>query len=359
MQETRDPKPDAGWWPHAGTLTQVAVYLVIAAASWYLLKELAVLLRPLLIAALICYLILPVHSRLQKQHSEPKTIAIMVVGGSVMLAAFGFLIYGSIASLNEELPRLTERAQHLAAKSRSWSNDNLPDWANRGLDDFYRAESKGVLFLQAAGTAALAYSADLLLETLVVALYVVFIMVEAARLRKRVLLNFEADKSSHILETVRRINDGIGSYLKAKVRTSAILAVPVTLLLFAFGVKFAPIWGMLTFLANFIPYVGTVIGLGLPLIFTFLDLPMGWQPLAVMLALIACHAACAAFVEPTLIGKAVGLSPLFVLVALTFWGLCWGVVGMFLAIPLTVTLKIIFVNIEATKPVAAMLGDSE
>src|SRR4051812_37214401 len=117
MGEPGEKRPEASWWPYAGTLTQVAVYLFIASASWYLLKELAVLLRPLLIAILICYLILPLHSRLQKQHSEPKTIAILVAVAAIVLGGFGFIVYGSLISLNEELPRLTIRAHELAAKS--------------------------------------------------------------------------------------------------------------------------------------------------------------------------------------------------------------------------------------------------
>ena len=156
---------------------------------------------------------------------------------------------------------------------------------------------------------------------------------------------------------MQTINDGIANYLKAKVRSSLILAVPVTVMLFAFDVKFAILWGLLTFVCNFIPYVGSFIACGSPIIFGFLDLPLGWQPLVLALLLLSCHIASASFVEPTLIGKAVGLSPLIILMSLTFWGLCWGLVGMFLAVPLTVAAKIVLANIETTKGVAALLGD--
>jgi AI-2 transport protein TqsA len=77
----------------------------------------------------------------------------------------------------------------------------------------------------------------------------------------------------------------------------------------------------------------------------------------VAILLICVHTASSTFVEPTLIGKAVGLSPLVILISLTLWGLCWGLVGMFVAVPLTVTLKIVLSNLEATKGMAQLLGD--
>jgi len=145
--------------------------------------------------------------------------------------------------------------------------------------------------------------------------------------------------------------------MRAKVKTSLILAVPVGILLGVFGVKFALAWTLLTFCCNFIPYVGSVIAFSLPTLFAFLDLPFGWQPFALAGGLICCHIGTASFVEPQLIGKAVGLSPLVVLLSLTFWGICWGIVGMFLAVPLTVTMVIIMDNLEQTRPLAKLLGD--
>jgi hypothetical protein len=81
-----------------------------------------------------------------------------------------------------------------------------------------------------------------------------------------------------------------------------------------------------TFLANFVPYLGSLVACALPLLFGFLDLGIGWQPLAAALLLIGVHLSPAYLVEPAMTGKAVDLSPLVVLIALSFWGLCWGLV---------------------------------
>lgn len=357
MAQSSEPRKTRDWWSEAGTLPQIAVFLVIIAASWFMLKELAVLLRPLLLAILLCYVILPLHSRIHKGRSETTTIFLMAIGVLGLFAFLTVVIYGSVIEFNESLPAMTKRVEELTNSFRSWSEHSLPPWLNHGIDDAIRAESQGAQLLQAAGKSFVVNAANVLIEALIVGLYVIFLLIEARRLRKRVEQGFSTEQAKRIAQTMQTINESIASYLKAKVRSSLILAVPASLVLILFGVKFAVIWGVLTFCFNFIPYVGTAFGCGLPLLFSFLDLPWGWQPFAVAILLIAIHASSAAFVEPMIIGKAVGLSPLVILISLTFWGLCWGIVGMFLAVPLTVTMKIILSNLQATKGIAQLLGD--
>jgi AI-2 transport protein TqsA len=148
----------------------------------------------------------------------------------------------------------------------------------------------------------------------------------------------------------------MASYLKAKVKVNVALAVPAMLVLWIFGIKFVVLWGALTFLANFVPYVGSLVACALPILFGFLDLGVGWQPLAAALLLLCVHLSSAYLVEPALTGKAVDLSPLVVLVALSFWGLCWGLVGMVLAVPLTAMLKIILQHTASTRPLGRLMG---
>jgi AI-2 transport protein TqsA len=122
------------------------------------------------------------------------------------------------------------------------------------------------------------------------------------------------------------------------------------------GIKFVVLWGALTFLANFVPYLGSLLACALPISFGLLDLGVGWQSLTAALLLIGVHLASAYLVEPAITGKAVDLSPLVVLIALSFWGLCWGLVGMVLAVPLTAMLKIVLSNAPSTRPIARLMG---
>jgi AI-2 transport protein TqsA len=350
-------RPAAGsWWSRAGTLPQAAVVAVIVAASWYMLKELAPLLRPLLLAALICYVIVPFRSRLQLDRAHFKALVALAIGGAGVAAALVLLFYGSILELNSELPRLATNAQAFVESLRAWARETLPRWLSRAVDDFLRIETQGAQRAPDFGNAVLRYAADLVIETVVVALYVIFLIMESRRIPDRVRRSFDGARAEQILATILKINSAISDYLKSKTKASLILAAPVTLVLLAFGVKFALIWGMLTFLCNFIPYIGSFVGCGTPVAFAFLDLPGDWRPIVVAVLLVSIHITSSAFFEPFFIARAVGLSPLVILLSMTFWGLCWGIVGVLVAVPLTVAMKIVLTNIEATRPLAEGMG---
>lgn len=346
-----------GWWRQAGTLPRIAVFLVIFTAAWFMLKELAPLLRPLLLATLMCFVILPIHKRLHQGYSNMASIIIMAAGGLFVVVLLGLLIYSSAIEFNDDLPRLKGQAQQIRLMIESWSGTNLPEAIDHGVKDALRVESHGAEKLSDIGQIILRNAADIFVDMLVVALYVIFLLLEHRRLGRRLEAGVESGNSIRIHDTIQSINQLIAKYLRAKALSSAILALPLTAVFFLFGLKFAAIWGLLTFLCNFIPYVGSIIAGGGPILFAFLALQFGWKPFALAASVIFWHAMSASIIEPMLLGNAVGLSPLVILMSLTFWGLCWGLTGMFLAVPLTVALKIVLSNIEATKPLGALLGD--
>ena len=149
----------------------------------------------------------------------------------------------------------------------------------------------------------------------------------------------------------------MASYLRVKALSSLVTALPVVAILWAFRVPFPGMWGVLTFVGNFIPYVGSLIAFVLPVLLAFLELEPPWRPVAVLVLLVLVQFVTNNFVEPRLTARAVDLSPLAVLVALAFWGLSWGAVGMVLAVPLTVMLKIVCENIELTRPLARLMAE--
>jgi AI-2 transport protein TqsA len=196
---------------------------------------------------------------------------------------------------------------------------------------------------------------SVVLEACVVAMYLLFLLLEGSRFPDRVRRAYPPERAAGILAIAGQVSAAIIGYLRVKVKASLVLAVPVGAILWACDVKFAVLWAVLTFLCNFIPYVGPVVALGLPTGFAFLWYGVAWQPITAAALLLACHATSAAVVEPTMIGRAVGLSPLVLLAALSFWGLLWGIPGMFLAVPLTVVLVIVMDHFESTQPLARLL----
>jgi AI-2 transport protein TqsA len=336
-------------------IRMVATYFVIAATAWYLLKELAPVLRPLLVAVFLAYIILPVQAGLARRTSKIAGFVLLglaVAGACALLAA---LSVRSAANLVEDLPHYTERVKAMTGHVRElaerwpWLTDMTGDPAN--------ATDAGAGWLRDyAGTAA-GTAADVVTQSLIVGVYLLFVLLGAAHLPQRIQSGFEPARSEQLLAVLARINVAISSYLRAKVLAGLALALPATIIIWAFGVKSALFWGVLTFMLSFIPYVGSAIAWTGPTALAFLDLEPGWKPIAVAILLGADHALSAYLVDPALTGKAVDLSPLVILLALAFWGLCWGLEGMLLAVPLTVVVRIILDNLPATRPIARMMGE--
>jgi AI-2 transport protein TqsA len=354
MTGAPEGRPAATPAPDGGALTAVALCLVGAAAAWYLLKELAVLLRPLLLAVFLAYVVLPAQRRLRRQMPGPVSIAVLVVASVGLIYLLALMMYNSALALNEDLPQFIGRARELLKQVRAYRDEHLP-WLPQITADTAPAEAQGVGAFQQAVNAVAALAAEGLAQTLVVGVYLLFLLLEARHLPRRVRSAFPEAQAERILAVAANVNTAMAGYLRVKVLASLLLAVPVALILAVFGVRFAVLWGVLTFVCNFIPYLGSVISCSLPLLLAFLQLEPDWRPAVVASLVLACHLTSGYLFEPALTGKAVGLSPLVILAALAFWGLCWGLTGMLLAVPLTVMLKIVLENVPATRPVARLL----
>ena len=271
---------------------------------------------------------------------------------AAVVLGLAVVIYGNLVDLKAELPLLIERSQGLIERLRTWGRDHLPAWLLDPLRDTARAEAETTARLKAIASSLVNAAASFLAEALVVVFYLVFLLLEARRFPARVRAGFAPEQADRVLAILASINRAMASYLRAKVLSSLVTALPVVAILWAFGVSFPGMWGVLAFVGNFIPYVGSLIALVLPVLLAFLELEPPWRPLAVLVLLLLVQFVTNNFVEPRLTAHAVDLSPLVVLVALAFWGLCWGVVGMVLAVPLTVMLKIVWENVALTRPLA-------
>jgi AI-2 transport protein TqsA len=344
-------------WKDRVDLATIAACLVIAAVSWYLLKEFAPLLRPLLLAVFLAYVILPSHHRLKRRIPGVASIGVLAGASIVLLLLLALLIVGSAAELNEEMPHLLARAQRILRGAEQFYTEHLPPWLAGEATEVARAQTRSATLIKEAASVLASAAADILGESVLVGIYLIFLLVEAGRVPQRIQGAFIGTRPEHILAVVGNINDAMASYLRVKVKASLVLAGPVTIVLWVFGVKFALMWGVLTFLFNFIPYLGSIIACSAPVLLAFLQMDSLERPAIVAVLLVACHTLSAYVIEPSMTGKAVGLSPLVILVSLSFWGLCWGLTGMFLAVPLTVMMKIILENVAFTRPFGRLMGE--
>jgi AI-2 transport protein TqsA len=338
-------------------LYALAAAVLCAAGGWYLLTELAPLLRPLILAVFLAYTILPAHSALRQRVDARLAGPLLALLMVLVVVGLAVIMYGNLLDLQAELPGLIERARGLFERLRTWGRGHLPAWVFHPLPDTARAEAETSARLKAVASRLVNMAADFLAEALVVVFYLVFLLFEVPRFPARIRSAFPADKANQTLAIIGSINSAMTSYLRAKVLASVVTALPVVAILWAFGVSFPGMWGVLAFIGNFIPYVGSLIALVLPVLLALLELELPWRPLEVLGLLLLVQFVTNNFIEPRLTAHAVGLSPLVVLVALAFWGLCWGAVGMVLAVPLTVMVKIVLENVALTRPLARLMAE--
>jgi len=131
------------------------------------------------------------------------------------------------------------------------------------------------------------------------------------------------------------------------------------LVTFLFGIDFALLWGVLAFLFNYIPYVGSFVSVTPPILLSLMQNESIGTTLALIIVLLIVHQGTGTFIETYMMGSKLNLSPLVIIMALAFWGQVWGIIGMILAVPLMVVLKTFLGSITETKFLASLLSTPE
>lgn len=157
-------------------------------------------------------------------------------------------------------------------------------------------------------------------------------------------------------DTFQKIKKSLFKYVSLKLVLSLATGVLSYIVFLAFGVELASMFALLTILLNFIPNIGSIIAVLLPLPILFLQFSLGWELIVILILLITFQTIIGNIIEPKLLGESIGLHPVVVLLSLTFWGFIWGIPGMFLSVPITASMKIIFESFDYTKNLAALLA---
>jgi predicted PurR-regulated permease PerM len=194
---------------------------------------------------------------------------------------------------------------------------------------------------------------NMLTNSFMILVTVVFILLEAADFpEKWRAARSDADASlAHFNATAKTIN----KYMGIKLLTSLATGVAVTLLLLAVGVDYPVLWGVLAFLLNFIPNIGSIIAAVPAVLLALVQLGAG-PALVVAAGFLLINMVIGNFVEPLYMGEGLGLSTLVVFLSLVFWGWVLGPVGMLLSVPLTIAVKIALDSDPETRWMAVLLG---
>ncbi|WP_456399716.1 AI-2E family transporter [Persephonella sp.] len=206
------------------------------------------------------------------------------------------------------------------------------------------------LILQFMSNSLLSFG-NILANAIFIIILTVFILLESDMFAQKLKKISKGRKASLLID---QFFESVIKYMKIKTIVSIITGFFAWIFLFLLGVDFALLWGVLTFLLNFIPTIGSIIAAIPPILIALID---GGFATALLVAVwyLAINMVIGNIIEPKFMGRGVGLSPLVVLLSLVFWGWVLGTVGMFLSIPLTVIAKMAFELRDETKWIAILM----
>jgi AI-2 transport protein TqsA len=228
-----------------------------------------------------------------------------------------------------------------------------PTWAT------LRQELMAQINLQRLAGSLLASLGSVLVTFVVVFLYATFLLVErrgfAAKLAN---LSDDPKRVARVRDVIGAINRRIGSYLALKTLLSLLLGGVSYGVMALYGLEFAALWAVLTAFLNFVPYVGSVLGVVFPVLMAVVQFQELGPILTLLLALTAVQFLIGNFLDPYVMGNSLNLSPFAILISLAVWSELWGIPGAFLAVPITAILTIVFSEFPGTRPVAVLLSQN-
>lgn len=188
-------------------------------------------------------------------------------------------------------------------------------------------------------------------------IYLGFLFLEQGHFSNKIsalVSNPEREDEAHRIIT--RIRDDIQKYISIKMFTSSLTGILSFTFLFTVGVDFAAVWGLLIFLLNFIPTVGSIVATIFPALIALAQSDGYTLFVIVLLGIGALQICIGNILEPRLMGSSFNLSPVVILLNLALWNAIWGIPGMFLCVPFLIIVAIILSHFPQTRPVAIMLS---
>jgi AI-2 transport protein TqsA len=282
----------------------------------------------------------------------PNVLAVLLTMLAViaLLAGIGLLAGGSVNRFTDAAPLYQARLEQMSQGVREWIG-------NRGIDvstllSSQQVSPRAVMDLTRNLLRSIAV---VLSQTVTVLLTMTFILLEAAGFPAKMKAAFGGADGG--LERFAKVRQEIQRYLVIKTLVSLATGVLIGGWLAILGVDFPLLWGLLAFLLNYIPTLGSLIAAVPAVLLTVVQLGPG-RAAAAALGYVVVNVALGNLVEPHLMGRRLGLSTLVIFLSLVFWGWVWGPVGMLLSVPLTTIVKILLENSEDFRWLAALLDST-
>lgn len=330
-------------------------YLVVAAAFVIVVAGMRAaeqLLVPFLLSLFIAVISSPPLVWL-KSRGVPTGIAILIIMGVIVGAGVlvGTVVGSSIASFRQDLPHYQAR---LTALSHVFFSQLQPLGIDMDLTQL-RESLNPATALALAGTTLSSFG-NMMTNAFLIILTVVFILAEEMRFADKLRqANPDCDNT---LRAIKRFTQSVNRYMALKTALSLLTGLIIMAWLWVQGVDYFVLWGLLAFLLNFVPTLGSILAAIPAVLLSLVQLGVG-DALITALGFVLVNVVIGNFLEPRIMGRGLDLSPLVVFLSLVFWGWVLGPIGMLLSVPLTMTVKIAAESFEDTRWLGVLLGSGK
>lgn len=334
-------------------MNTVVLLIAIIAVGWLLVIG-RDLLIPLVLALIIWYLLDTLANRIQQlkfgNHSLPYPVAL---SGAFMLMVFALLLVINMVAENatELTTQIDDYEENIKVKLKGLITMVSPYF------DFGFDQVSDLLSPQKLVSWTTTLLSSLTSNLALIIIYLLFLFVEQSVFEKKFSAFFSNPEQLKKAQSIRQeVMTQIRIYLSVKTLVSVMTGVLSAGLLAIIGVDFAIFWGFIIFLLNFIPTIGSLLGVIFPAILSLVQFDTSWQFFVVIIVLGGLQFSIGNILEPRLMGSSLNLSGLVIMLALAIWGGIWGITGMILSVPLTVVIMIICSQFPTTRPIAVLLS---
>ncbi len=322
----------------ARLLAVTTVVLVLAFLKWS-----HAVTMPLAFAVFLIALLWPLQEKLARRMPRWASLALTVLVLLLALGVFLGALVWSAELMADRLPQYSGKLRQVHAQAQGALGSYglaLPESGGGG--------EAGKLLLKAAY--------ESVSQILLILALTILGLVEVSTFRAKAERAFRQPRHGQELVTsARAITEKFQRYLWARTMAAVLQGVAVTLLSWALGLDLALVWGLLAFLLNFIPTIGSVLAVIPPTLFALVQFDGAGRALGVLAAMSALQLVMGNYLDPLIQGKLLKLSPVVVLVSIVFWGWVWGIPGALLGVPIMVGVVIACDHYPATRWIARFL----
>ena len=326
-------------------LVTVAAFVILVAG----MSAAKVILVPFLLAAFIAVISAPPLFWLQRK-GLPTWLALSVIVFAVLI--IGLLVSGlvgsSVKDFSRDLPVYEEKLRAQSSSITTLLEKTGMDTSGTALTEVF--DPGAAMQLVASLLSGLG---NVLTNAFLILMTVIFMLLEASNFPAK--LRAMLSKPDCSLDRFDSFLNKVNHYMAIKTMISLVTGVIVTLMLLIIGVDYPLLWGLLAFVLNFVPNIGSIIAAVPAVLLAIIQLG-GFYALITATGYVVLNLFMGNVIEPRFMGRGLGLSTLVVFLSLLFWGWLLGPVGMLLSVPLTITAKIALDSRDDTRWIAILLG---